>query len=82
MQVDQEEGGPDSSGRGKGNGEIGQVKKERRKSRASLLSMSSSTPSGGGGDMDGSVHIPLPQQPKEVQVKGVRVCRECWATVS
>ncbi|RXK40873.1 hypothetical protein M231_01721 [Tremella mesenterica] len=26
--------------------------------------------------------IPLPQQPKEVQVKGVRVCKECWATVS
>ncbi|KLT44172.1 hypothetical protein CC85DRAFT_283693 [Cutaneotrichosporon oleaginosum] len=26
--------------------------------------------------------IPLPQQPQEVQVKGVRVCRECWATVS
>lgn len=26
--------------------------------------------------------IPLPQQPQEVQIKGVRVCRECWATVS
>lgn len=26
--------------------------------------------------------IPLPQQPKEVQVKGMRVCRECWAVVS
>ena len=25
---------------------------------------------------------PLPQQPREVQVKGVRVCRECWAVVS
>lgn len=27
-------------------------------------------------------NIPLPQQPKEVQVKGMRVCRECWAVVS
>nr|XP_018265268.1 uncharacterized protein I303_01628 [Kwoniella dejecticola CBS 10117]OBR87426.1 hypothetical protein I303_01628 [Kwoniella dejecticola CBS 10117] len=26
--------------------------------------------------------IPLPQQPKEVQVKGCRVCRDCWAVVS
>ncbi|WRT64590.1 uncharacterized protein IL334_001522 [Kwoniella shivajii] len=26
--------------------------------------------------------IPLPQQPKEVQVKGVRVCRQCWNVVS
>jgi hypothetical protein len=25
---------------------------------------------------------PLPQQPQEVQVKGVRVCRDCWAVVS
>ncbi|WVQ79874.1 hypothetical protein IAT38_001974 [Cryptococcus sp. DSM 104549] len=26
--------------------------------------------------------IPLPQQPKEVQVKGMRVCRDCWKVVS
>ncbi|GMK54686.1 hypothetical protein CspeluHIS016_0112720 [Cutaneotrichosporon spelunceum] len=26
--------------------------------------------------------IPLPQQPQEVQIKGVRVCRECWDIVS
>ncbi|WWC86709.1 uncharacterized protein L201_001586 [Kwoniella dendrophila CBS 6074] len=26
--------------------------------------------------------IPLPQQPKEVQVKGCRVCRDCWNVVS
>lgn len=25
---------------------------------------------------------PLPQQPQEVQVKGIRVCRECWRIVS
>jgi hypothetical protein len=29
--------------------------------------------------MSGST--PLPQQPQEVQVKGVRVCRDCWAVV-
>ncbi|WVN89306.1 uncharacterized protein L203_104528 [Cryptococcus depauperatus CBS 7841] len=26
--------------------------------------------------------LKLPQQPKEVQVKGMRVCRDCWAIIS
>lgn len=42
----------------------------------------------GGGDGVGSGNgigrngLPLPQQPKEIQIKGVRACRECWAVVS
>lgn len=32
--------------------------------------------------MKGGAALPLPQQPREVQVKGVRTCRECWAVVS
>ena len=34
------------------------------------------------GDSQGGKNAPLPQQPREVQVKGIRICRECWATVS
>ncbi|ORX34061.1 FYVE zinc finger-domain-containing protein [Kockovaella imperatae] len=52
---------------------------ERRGSINSIRTASSSSTSprkfnGNGG--------PVPQQPKEVQIKGVRVCRECWGTVS
>ncbi|WWD00801.1 hypothetical protein V866_007737 [Kwoniella sp. B9012] len=52
-----------------------------RRSRLSTNSISSSI------SEDRQVHdkersIPLPQQPKEVQVKGCRVCRECWSVVS
>lgn len=34
------------------------------------------------GTIDSRSSTPLPQQPQEVQVKGVRVCRDCWGTVS
>ncbi|WWC68141.1 uncharacterized protein I206_102064 [Kwoniella pini CBS 10737] len=53
-----------------------------RKGRASTNSISSINEyeeENGNGEKRG---IPLPQQPKEVQVKGCRVCRECWAVVS
>ena len=49
-------------------------KRDRRSSRVSISSTAvEDLPEKGG---------LLPQQPKEVQVKGVRSCRECWATVS
>lgn len=36
-----------------------------------------------GGSAPGSgTSTPLPQQPQEVQVRGIRVCRECWRIVS
>lgn len=45
-----------------------------------------STASAGGspaGSAPGSgASTPLPQQPQEVQVRGIRVCRECWRIVS
>ena len=37
---------------------------------------------GGPSPAQGQSSVPLPQQPREVQVKGVRACRECWAVVS
>lgn len=52
-------------------------KREKRSSRPG--SIAGSTGSGG---KDVSIGLPLPQQPKEVQVKGIRTCRECWAVVS
>jgi hypothetical protein len=56
------------------------LRRERRKSLASSISSMSITESGSSKD-DGRL-VPLPQQPKEVQIKGLRACRECWATVS
>ncbi|GFZ47917.1 hypothetical protein JCM24511_05664 [Saitozyma sp. JCM 24511] len=78
------------SGAGTGTGAVGDVRKERRKSRASIGGVANGASGGSGtsgtngalGDGDATRGIPLPQQPKEVQVKGVRVCRECWAIVS
>ena len=58
-------------------GSPGRSKLEKRRSRVSIASSSAGS-SGSKGDGD----LPLPQQPKEVQVRGIRVCRECWATVS
>jgi rabenosyn-5 len=60
---------------------------ERRKSRSSMGSVStfgSGSMGLGGIDEDGGSgrKVPLPQQPKEVQIKGMRACRECWAVVS
>ncbi|KAK8847582.1 hypothetical protein IAR55_005441 [Kwoniella newhampshirensis] len=60
-------------------------KKERRRSR-----LSTGGGADGGARDDGRLgvegeqkrDVPLPQQPKEVQVKGMRVCRECWNVVS
>ena len=61
-------------------------KKDRRKSRLSTSSTISSgsiaAMSGLGEDGLDKTQVPLAQQPKEVQVKGARACRECWATVS
>jgi hypothetical protein len=66
-------------------------KLERRKSRGSLGSVStfgsgsasgSMGYNGGMGIMEEDRKIPLPQQPREVQVKGMRTCRECWAVIS
>lgn len=37
---------------------------------------------GGGGGEEGEGEKGMGKQPNEVQVKGVRVCRECWKTVS
>lgn len=58
-----------------GNGERlgGKREREKRKTRLSV---------GSKADREMEREIPLPQQPKEVQVKGVRVCRECWGVVS
>ncbi|WVF69598.1 hypothetical protein IAT40_004376 [Kwoniella sp. CBS 6097] len=58
--------------------------KGRRKGRASTASIMStnSVISESAAENGEKRDIPLPQQPKEVQVKGVRVCRECWAVVS
>ncbi|WWD21672.1 hypothetical protein CI109_106158 [Kwoniella shandongensis] len=69
MKVDEADIGPPSNGGMNG-------KKDRRRSRLSISS--------GGPILDGieKREIPLPQQPKEVQVKGVRTCRECWNVVS
>ena len=50
-------------------------KMEKRKSRLSGASGVNGLPAEGR-------EIPLPQQPKEVQVRGVRTCRDCWAVVS
>ncbi|WVQ98252.1 hypothetical protein IAU59_005375 [Kwoniella sp. CBS 9459] len=56
----------------------------RRKGRTSTASIMStnSVISEHAADGQEKRDIPLPQQPKEVQVKGVRICRECWAVVS
>lgn len=81
---------------GAGAGAVGDVRKERRKSRASIrgvtnganvanvanVASGTSGTNGVVGDGEATRGVPLPQQPKEVQVKGVRVCRECWAIVS
>jgi rabenosyn-5 len=82
MKVDDATSGDNfGSGAGTGgNASPSTTKRERRKSRASLGSSMGISNASGGSTGDGMV--PLPQQPKEVQVKGVRVCRECWATVS
>lgn len=53
-------------------------KKDRRKSRMSTSSVTS-TATTDVAEKDGMLS---PQQPKEVQVRGVRSCRECWAVVS
>ncbi|WVW78231.1 hypothetical protein I302_100184 [Kwoniella bestiolae CBS 10118] len=55
------------------------VNGKMRRSRMSTNSISSSISED---PQDKERDIPLPQQPKEVQVKGCRVCRECWAVVS
>ena len=54
-------------------------KKDRRQSRTSAISATSQVTAADSLPEKGAL---LPQQPKEVQVKGVRSCRECWATVS
>jgi len=54
-------------------------KKDRRKSR--LSGSGTATPATVVDDVPEKGTL-LPQQPKEVQVKGVRSCRECWAVVS
>jgi hypothetical protein len=48
-------------------------KRERKTSRPGSIAGSAGS---------GGRETPLPQQPKEVQVKGIRTCRECWAVVS
>ena len=51
------------------------TRKEKRKSRLSVGSPAVEV-------KEREREMPLPQQPKEVQVKGVRLCKECWAVVS
>lgn len=53
-------------------------KKDRRKSRLSTSSVASAA-ANDVAEKDGAL---LPQQPREVQVRGVRSCKECWAVVS
>lgn len=61
----------------------GEAKKGlRRKNRLSTASALTSASSSTVGEEGEKRDVLLPQQPKEVQVKGVRVCRECWAVVS
>jgi hypothetical protein len=61
----------------------GEAKKGlRRKNRLSTASAMTSASSSTVGEDGEKRDVLLPQQPKEVQVKGVRVCRECWAVVS
>ncbi len=50
------------------------AKREKRKSKSSIASSMERR--------EEDRNLPLPQQPKEVQVKGVRVCRECRDVVS
>jgi len=50
------------------------AKREKRKSKSSIASSMERR--------EEDRILPLPQQPKEVQVKGVRVCRECRDVVS
>lgn len=51
-----------------------------RSSRVSMGSIDSLGKSDGGAG-DERV-VPLPKQATEVQVRGVRVCRDCWGVVS
>ncbi len=50
------------------------AKREKRKSKSSIANSMERR--------EEDRNLPLPQQPKEVQVKGVRVCRECRDVVS
>jgi rabenosyn-5 len=52
--------------------------KERRKGKKGRVSLGMGAVSPIREERD----VPLPQQPKEVQVKGMRTCRDCWAVVS
>lgn len=54
----------------------------RRRRSGSVLSETSTSTSSASVSPNEERTIPLPQQPQEVQVKGVRVCRECWDVVS
>jgi len=53
-------------------------KKDRRKTRISISTIATA----GSDDVTEKEGALLPQQPREVQVRGVRSCRDCWAVVS
>ena len=59
-----------------GNGDEGEDmgKREKRRSRGLIGGKES--------ERDGGRDGPTGQQPLEVQIKGVRVCKECWGVVS
>jgi hypothetical protein len=73
---------------GSSNDKAGQVRREGRRSRSNLDgtnrigSITTTTTAAAAAAEGGERGIPLPQQPREIQVKGVRACRECWAVVS
>ncbi|WVR04794.1 hypothetical protein IAU60_001806 [Kwoniella sp. DSM 27419] len=75
-------GSPAKPGSGKASGADGEDRGKRRRGRASTASTLSTISAAGVAGGDEKRDVPLPQQPKEVQVKGVRACRDCWAVVS
>ena len=62
----------------KGTDGEGEIRQERKGSVSSIRTASTKGSSPQKVNGNGQ---PLPQQPQEIQVKGVRVCRICWATV-
>ena len=70
-----DDGDGDQKGQTQGGEEQKTPRKEKRKPRSSVGS-----PVVEGKERERE--LPLPQQPKEVQVKGVRLCKECWGVVS
>ena len=53
-----------------------------RASRSGSISSVRTVSSAGTGTNGKENGVPVPQQPTEIQVKGIRVCRECWNVVS